>query len=177
MGGFEPSESLSEPESEVAPEPEEEPEHEVVAPAIATQPVERPEPSTVSSLVKPVAAEVCVGYGWTFSTTHDDWRFHTGLDYKAPVGTPVRAAAQGTVERVSEDLALGVQVVLAHGGDLETCYMGLADVTLDAGDAVEMGQVIGQIGEPGLSEVADGPHLHFEVRRNGESVDPMSLLP
>lgn len=172
----EPAESLSEPEPDVVSEPEEEPEPEPVVQVMMTQPVGEPEATTVDYLVKPVAGEEHVGYGWTFSTTHDDWRFHAGLDYKVPVGTPVRAAAQGTVERVSEDLAWGVQVVLRHEGDLETRYMGLTEVTLTPGDKVEVGQVIAQVGEPGLSEVADGPHLHFEVRRSGEPVDPMSLF-
>jgi murein DD-endopeptidase MepM/ murein hydrolase activator NlpD len=127
-------------------------------------------------MVAPVAAEVSVGYGWNYSLTHEDWRFHPGLDYAVPEGSPVRAAAGGLVARVSEDRQWGWQVVLSHDEGLETRYMGLGLARVKEGQEVKAGQVLGEVGAPGLAEVGQGPHLHFEVRVQGEPRDPQTLF-
>jgi len=164
-----------EPGAEEAPVPVTEP-----GPALpAPEPQEAaPPPANVEEarMVAPIAAEVSVTYGWNYSQTHEDWRFHPGLDYAAPEGSPVRAAASGLVARVSEDRQWGGQVVLTHDGGLETRYMGLGAIKVEEGQQVKAGEVLGEVGAPGLAEVGQGPHLHFEVRAQGDSQDPETLF-
>ncbi len=100
---------------------------------------------------------------------------HLGIDYAAPVGTPVWAAAAGTITQRGEAGAAGNLVMIKHANGLETAYMHLskfADQKL--GDKVEAKTVIGYVGQTGL---ATGPHLHFGVRVDGAYVDPSKLPP
>lgn len=99
-------------------------------------------------------------------------RMHKGVDWAAPVGTPVLAALSGTVKSLAKSDSYGNLIILDHGSGTETHYAhldgfapGLAD-----GQTVQAGQQIGQLGNTGLST---GPHLHFELYRNGEAVDPL----
>jgi murein DD-endopeptidase MepM/ murein hydrolase activator NlpD len=100
-------------------------------------------------------------------------RLHSGIDWRAPVGTAVGAAGKGRI--VSADYAdvHGNRVIIDHGGGWQTHYGNLARFSVRAGDCVEAGAGIGAVGSTGLSIE---PHLHFEVRRGGEPVDPM-LVP
>jgi murein DD-endopeptidase MepM/ murein hydrolase activator NlpD len=97
-------------------------------------------------------------------------RMHQGLDFGVPVGTPVLAAGDGVVARAGAAGGYGQLMVLKHGVGLETRYAHLsAFAPLALGARVRQGEVIGWSGQSGL---ATGPHLHFEVRRKGEAVDP-----
>ena len=97
---------------------------------------------------------------------------HSGIDLGARRGTPVHAAADGIVS-VSEDARLGKAVRIHHGAGVETLYAHLDRVTLTTGIAVTAGQAIGTVGATGL---ATGPHLHFEVTRDGRLQDPQQWL-
>jgi murein DD-endopeptidase MepM/ murein hydrolase activator NlpD len=100
--------------------------------------------------------------------------FHSGIDLAAPAGTPIAAAAAGTA-RVGENPAgYGLYVVLDHGGGVATLYGHLEATRLRTGDPVGAGETLGWVGSTGLST---GPHLHFEVRRDGRPVDPGPWLP
>ena len=102
---------------------------------------------------------------------------HRGIDLAAPSGTPVRAAAAGTVVEAtitwSVSPASGTVVVLDHGAGWSTFYTHLDAFEVSTGQRVEAGQTIGRVGSTGRST---GPHLHFEVRRNGEPVDPATVV-
>jgi len=98
---------------------------------------------------------------------------HTGVDLRAARGTPVHAAADGTVVLGAELFFSGRSVFLDHGGGLVTMYFHLAKVKVAAGDEVRRGQVIGTVGSTGR---ATGPHLHFGVRWLGARVEPTELL-
>jgi murein DD-endopeptidase MepM/ murein hydrolase activator NlpD len=100
--------------------------------------------------------------------------FHSGLDLAAPLGTQVRAAAAGRARVLWNQGGYGLHVLLDSGGGLQTLYGHLAAASVLDGDAVRAGQEIGRVGSTGLST---GPHLHFEVRRNGRPVDPTPYLP
>ena len=103
------------------------------------------------------------------------WHFHTGIDIAAPWGTPVGAAADGSVEFAgwSSD-GYGYTVVLVHGGGIRTLYAHLERVSVHRGQTVDAGTIIGLCGATGN---ATGPHLHFEVRPAPDSViDPLLLL-
>ncbi len=101
-------------------------------------------------------------------------RPHLGVDFAAPVGTPVRAVAGGTISHSGWASQLGRCVRIDHAGSLESSYGHLARIVpgLDPGEAVERGQVIGYVGATGL---ATGPHLHFALHRDGVYVNPLSL--
>lgn len=100
--------------------------------------------------------------------------FHAGLDLAAPAGTPVRAASPGTASVVDSPSGYGLHVVVDHGGGVATLYAHLQSTPLHGGQAVDGGELLGQVGSTGLST---GPHLHFEVRRSGRPVDPTPWLP
>ncbi len=101
-------------------------------------------------------------------------RPHLGVDLAAPVGTPVRAVASGTVEYSGWGRWLGRSIRIAHSGALESTYGHLSRIAagLAPGAAVERGQVIGYVGATGL---ATGPHLHFAMDRDGQYLDPLAL--
>jgi murein DD-endopeptidase MepM/ murein hydrolase activator NlpD len=98
---------------------------------------------------------------------------HAGLDLAVPVGSEVRAAGGGLVRRTGTDSAYGEYVLLAHPEGYETMYGHLSRVFVTTGTMVGAGQLVALSGNSGRSTA---PHLHFEVRRNGRSVDPTSLV-
>jgi murein DD-endopeptidase MepM/ murein hydrolase activator NlpD len=98
---------------------------------------------------------------------------HGGSDYTVAAGTPVRAAADGTVALVGEHFFGGRSVFVDHGDGLVTMYFHLSRVDVAAGDAVRRGETIGAVGATGR---ATGPHLHFGVRWRAARVDPAQLL-
>ena len=128
----------------------------------------------------PVKGEVLRGFSLetlAYDVTMGDWRTHSGLDIAAPAGTEVRAAASGIVTEVTQDVMLGTTVVIDHGGAVSTTCANLAAVpTVEVGDSVTAGDVIGSVGATAIAESALPSHLHFSVARDGVSIDPMELL-
>jgi hypothetical protein len=99
---------------------------------------------------------------------------HTGIDYALNLGTPVLAAADGKVIRAASlTSGYGVHVLLEHDGGLQTLYGHLSSVSVRLGQKVKAGAEIGRSGSSGNST---GPHLHFEVRKDGICVDPLPFL-
>jgi murein DD-endopeptidase MepM/ murein hydrolase activator NlpD len=98
---------------------------------------------------------------------------HAGIDLAVPVGSDVRAAGGGRVEEAGADSAYGLYVLLEHADGYETMYGHLSRVLVVQGDAVREGQVIALTGNTGRSTA---PHLHFEIRLNGRSIDPLTLV-
>lgn len=101
-------------------------------------------------------------------------RRHQGIDIAVPAGTPVYATANGRVVFSGTQTNYGHLVHLDHAGGIATLYAHLDARTVRQGDAVRRGQVIGNVGRSGN---ATGPHLHYEIRRNGIPVDPRPYLP
>lgn len=99
--------------------------------------------------------------------------FHAGLDIDGNLKDPVFAAADGTVETVGSDAQRGNYIILNHGSDIKTVYMHLYSFSVAKGEQVQKGSRIGRMGTSGRST---GTHLHYEVQRNGEAVNPMTYL-
>lgn len=146
-------------------------------PTVNTAPVIPEAPSLV---VSPLSGQVVAAFSvdaLTYNSTLDDWRTHDGVDIAAAAGTNVLAASAGTVLSVFQDDLLGTTVVLGHSGGYETAYANLQEQpTVQKGDKVSAGQIIGAVGTTALAESAEGPHLHFSVAKNGVSVDPEEYL-
>lgn len=124
-------------------------------------------------LLPPVAARVSSAYGERRDPLTGEIDFHAGLDLAAPAGTPVRAAAAGTVSFSGRRGAAGNLVELRHADGTTTRYAHLQSMRVAVGETVAAGQVLGAVGSTGRST---GPHLHFAVERAGDPVDPAPLL-
>lgn len=136
------------------------------APAVYVWPVQ-------GAVVQPYCVETLC-----YDPTMDDWRAHPGVDLAAPVGTMVGAMRGGTVLEVRQDDLLGTTVVIDHGDSMVSRYSNLAAVTtVQEGDQVEAGDPIGSVGQTALGECAQPPHVHVELTRDGDSLDPMKYLP
>jgi len=125
-------------------------------------------PVRSGGLIWPVQGRITSNYGWRGR------EFHRGIDIGAPLGTPVLAAKGGTVTFVGRSGGLGNLIKIDHGGGLETWYAHLSNIAVSVGQAVGAGDTIGRVGSTGRST---GPHLHFETRLNGESVNPVNYYP
>ena len=126
----------------------------------------------VSSAIWPVAARITSGFGMRYHPILHFGRMHKGIDFGAHYGQPIVATADGQVTRAGWAGGYGRQVRLAHGGGMATSYNHMSRIIVEPGTLVHQGQVIGYVGSSGLST---GPHLHYEVYRNGVAVNPMGV--
>lgn len=110
------------------------------------------------------------GYGMRIHPIHKIPKFHAGMDFTAKTGTEIHTTGDGRVTYADYGTnGYGMHVVIDHGFDYETLYAHLSELKVRVGQRVKRGDVIGLVGNTGLSA---GPHLHYEVRRKGEPVDP-----
>jgi len=119
-------------------------------------------------------ARITSGFGMRQHPVLGFTRMHQGVDFAAPTGTPVVAAADGTVSSVGPRSTYGRTVTLSHQGGTETLYAHLSSFApgLAPGQRVRQGQMIGRVGSTGLSS---GPHLHYEILRDGRQVNPATV--
>ena len=131
-------------------------------------------------VVSPLNGEVLAAFSvdaLAYNPTLEDWRIHDGVDIAAQAGSTVLAASSGTVSAVLDDPMMGTTVVIEHDGGYQTTYSNLQTIpTVEAGDAVSAGQIIGAVGATAAAEAAQSPHLHFSVSKNGELMDPDEFL-
>ncbi len=114
-----------------------------------------------------------------WSETMGDYRVHLGIDITTAENAPVYAAADGVVSRVWDDALMGRCVAISHDGDIFTIYKNLAENLasgITTGAEVKCGQQIGNVGETAIAELADEPHVHFEMTVNGLAVDPIDYF-
>lgn len=124
-------------------------------------------PPSSAGLVWPVSGPITSPYGMRWGS------LHPGIDVGASTGTPIHAAAAGTVLVASYNGGYGNLVVLDNGNSIATAYAHQASIAVTVGQTVSQGQIVGYVGSTGFST---GPHLHFEVRVNGTPVDPLGYL-
>jgi murein DD-endopeptidase MepM/ murein hydrolase activator NlpD len=120
----------------------------------------------------PVQGRMTSPFGYRVHPILGYRRMHTGIDFGAAYGTPIVASGPGTVASAGWDGGYGKAVRLSHGGGLTTLYGHMSRLAVAPGQQVAAGQVIGYVGSTGLST---GPHLHYELHRNGERIDPASF--
>ena len=124
-------------------------------------------------LASPVEfSRVTSDFGMRIHPLANNWRQHNGVDYSAPLGTPVMSVGDGVVEFAGRQSGYGNVVTVRHDKDKTTLYAHLNQIDVQEGQRVEQGQVVGQVGATGW---ATGPHLHFEFRVDGQVQDPEQL--
>ncbi|WP_374999620.1 peptidoglycan DD-metalloendopeptidase family protein [Aeromicrobium sp. CTD01-1L150] len=136
-------------------------------------PLPQPSAGGDGSLSRPVGGPVTSAFGMRVHPVTGVRKLHDGTDFGAACGTPVHAAAAGTVVLREAHPAYGLRVILEHDTGLRTGYTHLSGYSVSVGDRVRSGQVLGQVGTTGLST---GCHLHFMVERDGRPIDPLSVL-
>ncbi len=110
------------------------------------------------------------GFGYRIDPFYRTQRLHAGIDFTAPKGTEVYATADGTISMVKSEIwGYGQHIVIDHGSGFETLYGHLSKFIAKQGQKVKRGQLIGLVGSTGKSTA---PHLHYEVHRNGEAINP-----
>lgn len=134
-----------------------------------------------SYFVWPVVGEILSEYSMealVYNATMADWRTHDGIDIAAEIGASVSAVSDGTVEAVYADDLFGTTIVIAHANSVKSIYSNLAaEPAVAVGGNVAVGQTIGSIGNTAIGEANEEAHLHFAMRSDDESVNPLNYLP
>ncbi len=128
----------------------------------------------------PVEGEISKAYSvdnLIFSETLQEWIVHKGIDIKAPRTTVVKASEEGTVKAIKNDPRYGLTIILEHIDGYKTIYSNLLTTEfVQEGENVSKGQSLGTVGNSAAFEIADEPHLHFEMLKDEENVDPTLYL-
>ena len=139
-------------------------------------PVIIPDPS----FIKPVEGEIVKEYSkenLIYSETLKEWTTHTGVDIQAELTTVVKASAEGTVKSIKNDPRYGLTVIIEHVNGFETRYSNLLTAEfVKVGEKVTSGQTIGTVGNTASFEVLDKSHIHFEILKNSEYLDPTTYI-
>ena len=124
-------------------------------------------------LGKPVPGKISSKYGYRKDPLRKKTAFHPGVDFRGRTGDEIKATADAVVKKASRNKVLGRYVILSHGNSYETIFAHMHKTLVKKGDKVTRGQVIGLIGNTGRST---GSHLHYGIRYNDKSIDPMKYL-
>lgn len=117
---------------------------------------------------------IASGFGYRIHPIYKTLRMHEGVDFSAPVGTPIYATGDGKVERLKSRMSgYGNVVKIDHGFGYETLYAHMSKIIVRPGQKVKRGEIIGYVGNTGRST---GPHLHYEVRKNGKPINPVHFF-
>lgn len=132
------------------------------------------------NFAKPVEGEIVKEFAkdnLLYSATLQEWTVHTGVDISAEKTTVVKAAEAGTVKSIKNDPRYGLTIVVEHANGFETVYSNLlSSEFVVEGEKVEKGQSLGTVGNTAAFEIADEPHLHFEILKDSIQVDPSIYL-
>ena len=140
----------------------------------------KPNPPVVQGTMLPIDGKVLNPYSGdkvVKSKTLNEWVMHTGMDISAALSTPVKSMSGGTVKQIDNDDLWGTTITIEHANGIESYYANLKSaVNVKTGQSVNMGDVIGTIGENCDAERNEEAHLHFGVKKDGEWVDPLSVI-
>lgn len=132
------------------------------------------------TFIKPVEGEIVKEFAkdkLVYSNTLEEWTTHLGIDIKATKTTVVKASEAGTIKSIKNDPRYGLSVIIEHQEGYETLYANLLTAEfVKVGEQVKQGQSIGTVGDTATFEVVDEPHLHFEITKNGEQIDPSTVM-
>ena len=146
----------------------------------ASSVIDEPEPKKELSFMAPVVGEIITDYAdesLVYSKTLDEWTTHLGIDIKANKTSSVVAAESGTVKSIKTDPRYGLTVIISHDDGYETLYANLLTADfVKVGDKVSKNQTIGTVGESASFEISDPPHLHFEFLKDGENINPTTII-
>jgi murein DD-endopeptidase MepM/ murein hydrolase activator NlpD len=133
---------------------------------------------TLTDFVRPVKPPVngndvylTASFGMRFHPILEEMLMHTGVDWSAPIGTPVRAVEPGRIVKVGRRGTNGNIVIVDHGAGWQTLYAHLSRFDVEPGDCVQQGTIVGRVGSTGL---VAGPAVHLELLQFGWPVDPLS---
>lgn len=151
--------------------------NQIVNPPLDT--TNKTEPSL--SFIAPVSGSVSKSHSLeipVFSLTLGEWRVHTGIDIACEEGASIFASEAGVVSAIYSDPMLGYTVEITHKNDLKTRYSNLSgeESSLKVGDTVALGDKIGVVGDSSVAELAEEPHLHFEVLLKDVKVNPLDYI-
>lgn len=138
--------------------------------------------SKIPSFILPVSGNLTAKHDPTmqvFSTTMQDYRVHLGIDLATKENAPVYAAADGKISKIWVDTLMGYCIAIKHSGECVTVYKNLAETLPEGiaeGVSVRSGQLIATVGESAMVEVAEEPHLHFEMTVGELAVDPLEYF-
>lgn len=121
----------------------------------------------------PVKGKISSGYGYRKDPFTNKQSFHNGIDIAVPLGKAVYSTTDGVVNDVGRDIISGNYIIISHNEGYISIYGHLSKVLLKVGDVVSSKNIIGYSGNTGRST---GPHLHFEIRKNGKSINPFSII-
>ncbi len=148
-----------------------------------TEKPESEEPDREPVFSRPVEGEIVKGHSLenlVFSQTMQDYRVHRGVDIACKLGAEVVAFADGTVSAITDDYFYGMTVAITHSDGMVSYYMNLnpeLEENISVGAEVKSGEAIGKVGTSARCELADNPHLHFELKVDGTDVDPKTEIP
>lgn len=155
----------------------------VINDAVISEPVitdvatAKPAVADITKISWPVKGKIIREFGLTYSLTFNDYRNHNGIDIEAQVNTEVAAVLPGKVLSVRTTEAAANTVIIEHGNGWQSEYAHLEEALLKPGNIVKAGQAIGTIGQPGIYEILEGPHLHFSLYKDSKTVNPLVYLP
>ena len=142
--------------------------------------VENKEVKDEMAFCAPVSGEIIKDFAMDtliYSDTLEEWTTHSGIDIKANKTTIVVAAEKGTIESIKTDPRYGLTITITHTNGFKTIYSNLLTTEfVSEGEVVEKGQTIATVGESSSFEIADEPHLHFEMYKDGNYVNPTIYL-
>ena len=161
--------------------------NEEIQTAVDTENTETQEQSTIPEpIVKPlefaypVEGEITKPYSidnLIYSETLQEWVIHKGIDIKAPRTTVVKASEEGKITSIKNDPRYGLSVIVEHRDGYTTIYSNLLTAEfVSEGEQVSKGQTLGTVGNSAVFEIADEPHLHFEMLKDNENIDPKLIL-
>lgn len=130
-------------------------------------------PEVINELIWPVDGEITSGYGYRVHPISGEYLMHKGTDIAEDKGTGIKSALDGIVKEIDYNNSYGNYIIISHGGGFETLYAHCEEIYSTVGEEVKQGDIVAAVGSTGRST---GPHVHFEIRISGETIDPEWLL-